>query len=70
MSNFIEIHIRPKNEAIIIQKTVIEALWPAPHGGCNIGYLVAHGARTVNIEVSDSYEELRAALLELKEGKV
>ena len=33
MSNFIEIHIRPKNEAIIIQKTVIEALWPAPHGG-------------------------------------
>ena len=70
MSNFIEIHIRPKNEAIIIQKTVIEALWSAPHGGCNIGYLVGHGARTVNIEVSDSYEELRAALLELKEGKV
>ena len=70
MNEFIEIHVMPKNEAIIIQKTVIEALWPAPHGGCNIGYLVAHGARTVNIEVSDSYEDLRAALLELKEGKV
>lgn len=68
MSNFIEIHIRPKNEAIIIQKTVIEALWPAPHGGCNIGYLVAHGSRTVNIEVSDSYEDLRKMLI--GEGKV
>lgn len=68
MSNFIEIHIRPKNEAIIIQKTVIEALWPATHGGCNIGYIVAHGARTVNIEVSDSYEDLRKMLI--GEGKV
>lgn len=68
MSNFIEIHIHPKNEAIIIQKTVIEALWPAPHGGCNIGYLVAHGARTVNIEVSDSYEDLRKMLI--GEGEV
>lgn len=68
MSNFIEIHIRPKNEAIIIQKTVIEAQWPAPHGGCNIGYLVAHGARSVNIEVSDSYEDLRKMLI--GEGKV
>ena len=68
MSNFIEIHIRPKNEAIIIQKTVIEALWPAPNGGCNIGYLVAHGARTVNIEVSDSYEDLRKMLI--GEGEV
>ena len=68
MSNFIEIHIRPKNEAIIIQKTVIEALWPAPHGGCNIGYLVAHGARTVSIEVSDSYEDLRKMLI--GEGEV
>lgn len=68
MSNFIEIHIRPKNEAIIISKTVIEVLWPAPHGGCNIGYLVAHGARTVNIEVSDSYEDLRKMLI--GEGKV
>ena len=63
MSNFIEIHVRPKNEAIIIQKTVIEALWPAPHGGCNIGYLVAHGSRTVNIEVSDSYNDLRKMLI-------
>ena len=68
MSNFIEIHVRPKNEAIIIQKTVIEALWPAPHGGCNIGYLVAHGARAVNIEVSDSYDDLRKMLI--GEGKV
>ena len=68
MNEFIEIHIRPKNEAIIIQKTVIEALWPAPHGGCNIGYLVAHGARTVNIEVSDSYEDLRKMLI--GEGEV
>lgn len=68
MSNFIEIYICPKNEAIIIQKTVIEALWPAPHGGCNIGYLVAHGARTVNIEVSDSYEDLRKMLI--GEGEV
>ena len=68
MSNFIEIHIRPKNEAIIIQKTVIEALGPAPHGGGNIGYLVAHGTRTVNIEVSDSYEDLRKMLI--GEGEV
>ena len=68
MSNFIEIHVRPKNEAIIIQKTVIEALWPAPHGGCNIGYLVAHGSRTVNIEVSDSYNDLRKMLI--GEGEV
>ena len=68
MSNFIEIHVRPKNEAIIIQETVIEALWPAPHGGCNIGYLVAHGARTVNIEVSDSYDDLRKMLI--GEGEV
>ena len=68
MNEFIEIHVRPKNEAIIIQKTVIEALWPAPHGGCNIGYLVAHGSRTVNIEVSDSYNDLRKMLI--GEGEV
>ena len=68
MNEFIEIHVLPKNEAIIIQKTVIEALWPAPHGGCNIGYLVAHGARTVNIEVSDSYDDLRKMLI--GEGEV
>ena len=59
MSNFIEIHIRPKNEAIIIQKSSIDEVWASPNGGC----LISHSNRVKLIEVSDSYDDLRKMLI-------
>ena len=64
MSNFIEIHVLPKNEAIIIQKSVIGSLCASPNGGC----LISHSNRVKLIEVSDSYEDLRKMLI--GEGEV
>lgn len=65
MSEFIEIHLCPKGEAMIIRKSAVDSLWESPNGGC----LICHSNRVKLIEVSDSYEDLRAALLEPKEGK-
>ena len=64
MNEFIEIHVRPKGEAIIIQKGVIESLWESPNGGC----LICQSNRAKLIEVSDSYEDLRKMLI--GEGEV
>ena len=63
MNEFIEIHVCPRGEAMIIRKSAIESMRALPGGSCLIH-------RNNPIPVSDSYEELRAALLELKEGKV
>lgn len=64
MSEFIEIHVRPKNEVIIIQKAVIDEVWASPNGGC----LICQRNRVQMLEVSDSYEDLRKMLI--GEGKV
>lgn len=59
MNGFIEIHVRPKGEAMIIQKSSIESLWASPNGGC----LICQSNRVKLIEVSDSYEDLRKMLI-------
>lgn len=64
MSNFIEIHICPKNEAIIIQRASIDEVWASPNGGC----LICQRSRVKMLEVSDSYEDLRKMLI--GEGEV
>ena len=64
MNEFIEIHVCPKGEAMIIQKSSIESLWALPNGGC----MVVLNGRNDPIQVSDSYEDLRKMLI--GEGEV
>lgn len=63
MNEFIEIHLCPKGEAMIIRKSAVESLWEAPNGGC----LICQSNRVKLIEVTDSYEDLRKMLI--GEGK-
>lgn len=64
MNEFIEIHVCPKGEAMIIQKSSIESLWALPNGGC----MMCQSNRVKLIQVSDSYEDLRKMLI--GEGEV
>ena len=64
MSDFIEIHVRPKGEAMIVSTAFIVEVWASPNGGC----LISHSNRVKLIEVSDSYEDLRKMLI--GEGEV
>ena len=64
MNEFIEIHVRPKGEALIIQRASIDEVWASPNGGC----LISHSNRLKLLEVSDSYEDLRKMLI--GEGEV
>lgn len=66
MNEFIEIHECPRGGVMIIRKSAIESLRALPSGGC----LITRNNGGDYIEVSESYEDLRAALLEPKEGKV
>lgn len=59
MSEFIEIHVRPKGEALIIQRASIDEVWASPNGGC----LICQRSRVKMLEVSDSYEDLRKMLI-------
>lgn len=59
MNEFIEIHLCPKGEAMIIQKSSIESLWASPNGGC----LICQRNRVKLIEVSDCYEDLMKRLI-------
>lgn len=65
MNEFIEIHITPKNEPMIIRSAFIAGVRVSQNGGCMI---VLNGPNEP-LQVSDSYVDLRAALLEPKEGK-
>ena len=64
MNEFIEIHLYPKGEAMIIRKSAIESLWASPNGGC----LMCQRDRVKLIEVSDSYEDIKKKLI--GEGEV
>ena len=64
MSDFIEIHVRPKGEAMIVSTAFIVEVWASPNGGC----LICQRSRVKMLEVSDSYEDLRKMLI--GEGKV
>ena len=64
MNEFIEIHLCPKGEAMIIRKSAVESLWESPNGGC----LIYQSNRVKLIEVSDSYEDLKKMLI--GEGRV
>lgn len=66
MNEFIEIHVLPKNEPRIIRSAFIAGVRVSQNGGS----IIVLNGRNNPIPVSDSYEGLRAALLELKEGKV
>ena len=59
MSEFIEIHVRPKGEALIIQRASIDEVRASPNGGC----LICQRSRVKMLEVSDSYEDLRKMLI-------
>ena len=65
MNEFIEIHVMPKNEARIIRIAFIAGVRVSQNGGC----MIVLNGRDEPLQVSDSYEGLRAALLEPKEGK-
>lgn len=64
MSNFIEIHIRPKNEASIVRSASISWVWASPNGGS----MIFLNGSSDPLQVSDSYEDLRKMLI--GEGKV
>ena len=66
MNEFIEIHVMPKNEARIIRIAFIAGVRVSQNGGC----MIVLNGRNEPLQVSDSYEDLRAALLELKEDKI
>ena len=66
MNEFIEIHVMPKNEARIIRTAFIAGVRVSQNGGS----MIFLNGRNDPLQVSDSYEDLRAALLELKEGEV
>ena len=59
MSEFIEIHVRPKGEAMIILKSSIDEVWASPNGGS----LICQRSRVKVLEVSDSYEDLKKMLI-------
>ena len=65
MNEFIEIHVMPKNEARIIRTAFIAGVRVSQNGGC----MIVLNGRNAPLQVSDSYEDLRAALLEPKEGE-
>lgn len=65
MNEFIEIHVMPKNEARIIRIAFIAGVRVSQNGGC----MIVLNGRNEPLQVSDSYEDLRAALLEPKEDK-
>ena len=66
MNEFIEIHVMPKNEPRIIRSAFVAGVRISQNGGS----MIFLNGRDNPLQVSDSYEDLRAALLELKEGKV
>ena len=65
MSEFIEIHVRPKGEAMIVSRAFITGVWASPNGGCMINM---NGLKYGPLRVDDSYEELRKMLI--GEGEV
>ena len=64
MNEFIEIHMCPRGEAMIIRKSAIESLRALPSGSS----LITQNNGGDYIEVSDSYEDLRKMLI--GEGEV
>lgn len=64
MNEFIEIHLCPKGEAMIIRKSIVASLWEAPNGGC----MIVLNGRNEPLQVSDSYEDLMKMLI--GEGEV
>ena len=64
MNEFIEIHVCPRGEAMIIRKSAIESLRALPGGSC----LITRNNGGDYIEVSDSYEYLMKKLI--GEGEV
>lgn len=65
MNEFIEIHLRPKGEAMIVSRAFIAGVWALPNGGCQI---ITNNHKNESLRVDDSYEDLRKMLIE--EGKV
>lgn len=65
MNEFIEIHVMPKNEPRIIRSAFIAGVRVSQNGGS----IIVLNGRNNPLQVSDSYEDLRAALLESKEGE-
>lgn len=64
MNEFIEIHVCPRGEAMIIRKSAIESMRALPGGS----FLIRCNNREDYIEASDSYEYLRKMLI--GEGEV
>ena len=65
MKEFIEIHVRPKNEAMIVSTAFISRVWALPNGGCEI---VMNGLKYGSLRVDDSYEDIKKKLI--GEGEV
>ena len=65
MNEFIEIHLRPKGEAMIVSTAFIAGVWAMPNGGCQI---IMNGLKNGSLRVDDSYEDLRKMLI--GEGEV
>ena len=64
MNEFIEIHVRPKGEAMIVSTAFITRVWALPNGGCEIAM---NGLKYGSLRVDDSYEDIRKMLI--GEGK-